>query len=148
MHRKVAAALVVALALVVASCGSSEPLTRAELVRRIEVACRAGQAKAQQMTRQRSGSERDQQLRFVTAIGQSQQTVVDELDGLEPPDAAKDDFEAFEQGMKERAELIDEAASSDAESVESAIRSIERRAEAATRRAQEAAQALGIDGCV
>jgi len=147
MHRKVAAALVAALALVGAGCGSSETLTRAELVRRIETACRQGQAQVQASTRARGGSQSAQQVRFVTALRDSQQSFVDTLDDLEPPDAAKSDFEAFKQSIEARAELIDDVASAGAGKIDQAMRSVQREATVASQRAEQSARALGVDGC-
>jgi len=148
MHRKVAAALVAALALVAAGCGSSESLTRAQLVNRVEVACRQAQAQMDASTRARGGSQNDQQLRFVTALRDAQRTVLDKIDGLEPPDAAESDFDVFKQSVEDRLELIDRVASDGADDVASAIRSIQREAEGVGERAQQSARALGIDGCI
>ena len=143
MHRKVAAALVVA------GCGSStESVTRAELVRRIEVACRQAQRQAETSTRERGGSQNDQQLRFVTALRDAQKKVLDDIDGLEPPDAAKSDFETFKQSVEDRLELIEQVTSDGADNVATAIRSVQREVASVSERGQRSARALGIEGCI
>jgi hypothetical protein len=143
MHRKVAAALVAAFALGVAGCGSAEPLTRAELVRQIETACREGQRSAQAQMRSSRGENA-----FIAAIISMQRDVSDEIDDLEPPDAARDDFDAFKQGIAERTELLERLESiRGREQIQRALARIEEEATAVTERVQRAARRLSVDGC-
>jgi hypothetical protein len=146
MYRTVAAALVAVLALGVASCGGSgtTTLTRAELVRRVEVACREGQRASQKVTRASAGGR----SAFIQAILASQRTVMDRLEDLEASDAAKTDFAAFKSGVQTRLSLIQRVASADSGDQQRAMEAVRAKAEAATRRVTEAARRLGVDGCI
>jgi hypothetical protein len=147
MHRKVAAALVAAFALGIASCGGSEPeLTRAQLVRRVEVACRAGQKVASRPHRTTSGT--DAATAFLDSIVAGQEVAVERLGDLNAPDAVGDDFDTFKQGMQDRLDLIKRVAAADRAQVEAAMRDIQPQVEAVTRRIATAARGVGIRGCV
>jgi hypothetical protein len=146
MHRKVAAALVAALALGVASCGGSEEsLTRAQLVSRIEQACRDGQREAQRQMRAagRAGGA----ATFLTAVLAGQKSELDAIDNFKVPDAAKADYEAFKDGVQARVDAIERAASADRADVQRAMRSVQAEAEAAARKIETSARSLGIEGC-
>lgn len=146
MFRKVAAALVAALALGVASCGGGEEtLTRAELVRKIEVACREGQKQAEATARARRGA-REAASGLIAAVLANQQSVEKSIEDLDPPDAAKDDFDAFKQGVQERVDTLRSISTSD--NARDAIQRVQSTFEAITRRVQQAARSLQIDGCV
>lgn len=150
MHRKVAAALVAVLGLGLgaAGCGSSStPLTRAQLVRQIEAACRAGQREAQRQQTTRSGS-RDGATQFLAAIVTSQRAILAKVEGLDPPDASKADFEAFKQGMQQRADLMARVQSAGSAGLQRAMADVQAEGEAITRRLQQAAGGLGVRGCV
>jgi len=150
MHRKVAAALVAALALGIAAAGcgsSSTPLTRAQLVSKIEAACRAGQREAQRQASARSGS-RDGASQFLAAIVTSQRATIAKVEDLTPPDAAKADFEAFKQGMQQRVDLFARVQSAGGAGLQRAMAAAQAQGEAITRRLQAAADGLGVRGCV
>lgn len=147
MHRKVAAALVTVLAIGLASCGGSEPvLTRAQLTSKITVACREAQAQAQREMRanqtDRSG------LAFVNAILTDQHAVMDKVKHLNPPAAAKSDFEAFKQGVQQRIDLVERIRSAGRGGVRRAIAAAQRQGEVITRKVQAATRNLGIEGCI
>jgi hypothetical protein len=148
MHRKVAAALVAALALGIASCGGSETttLSRAELVRRVELACREGQREVEK--RGRASRGRGDQSSFIDAILAGQQIVMDRIDNLDTSGAARADFETFKDGLQARLDAIERVAEVDRADQQRAIRAVQSDVEVATRRAQTAARRLGIDGCV
>jgi hypothetical protein len=149
MYRKVAAVLVAVLvavlALGVASCGSSEPeLTRAQLVKQTQAACRAARAVTYRKLRSnRSGD----QVVFIAAVVAGQEIVVDRLNDLNPPAAAQDAFDAFKQGEQDRLDALKQIASSDRAEIERAIREAQPQIEAIGRRTSAAEKRLGIEGC-
>ena len=145
MHRKVAAALVAALAVGIASCGGSEsePLSRAQLVERIELACREAQRRAQARVNAERGAGRG----FFTILAAVQRQIDERLDELEPPDGASSAFETFKQGMSERTELTERLEGLRDEQLSRAIADAEDEGRAMIERAQAAAQRLGVKGC-
>jgi hypothetical protein len=146
MHRKVAAALVAALALAVAGCGGSEEtLTRAQLVRRIETACREAQRAAQEEIRAARGSE-DQQS-FIAALLAGQKVQMDALDDVDATGAAKADFEAFKEGVQARVDAVERVSSADRADFQRAMSAAQPEAEAASRKVEAAARSLGVEGC-
>lgn len=146
MHRKVAAALVAALALGVASCGGSEEtLTRAQLVSRIEQACKDGQAESQRQMRASGRSAGTSG--FIEAALAGQKTELEAIDDFKVPDAAKADYENFKAGVQARVDAIERAASADRADIQRAMRSVQAEAEAAGRKVEAAVRNLGIDGC-
>lgn len=147
MHRTVAAAVLAALALGVASCGSSEPpLTRAELVSRVEVACRSAQKLGARKARS-SGSTSDQQRAFVDSIQANQQAVMDKVSDLHPAAAAKDAFERFKQGEQARLDMIKRLDGITGAKLQRAVAAVSREAEALTKRLEAAKTELGIRNC-
>jgi hypothetical protein len=146
MHRKVAAALVAALALAVVSCGGSESetLTGAALVRRIETACREGQREAAKQSRA-SGSRG--QTAFITAVLAGQKAELDAIDNVDATGASKADFEDFKAGVQARVDAIERVASADRADLQRAIREAQPAAEAAGRKIEAAARRLGVRGC-
>lgn len=149
MHRKLAAALVAALALGIASCGGSEveTLTRAQLVRRVEAACRHGQQVAEQEGRASRGSRDTSGLQFVTVLLAGQQAVIERIDNVTTSGAAKGDFETFKQAVQDRVDLLDRLKSEGRDGIARAMRSAQAEGEAVTKRLQAAAQRLGVEGC-
>jgi len=146
MHRKVAAALVAALALGVASCGGSEEtVTRAQLVRRIEQACRDGQLESEKQMRAAGRSAGTSG--FIKAALAGQKTELDAIDDFKVPDAAKADFEDFKAGVQGRIDAIERAASADRADIQRAMRSVQAEAEAAGRKIEAAVRNLGVEGC-
>jgi hypothetical protein len=146
MHRKVAAALVAALALAVASCGGSEEtLTRAQLVRRIETACKEGQREGSKQVRASRGAET--QATFIKALLAGQKTEFDALKNVKSADAAKADYEVFKEGVKARIDVIERVASADRAHFQSAMRAAQPTAEAISRRLEVAIRRLGVVGC-
>jgi hypothetical protein len=148
MHRKVAAALVAALALAVASCGGSETttLSRAELVRQVEVACREGQREGQKQARASRGSAGSGA--FIDAVLANQKLVMERIDDLETSGAAKADWETFRSGMQTRLDAIERVAAADRADQQRVIRSVQSELEAVGRRMDAAARSLGITGCI
>jgi len=147
MHRKVAAVIVAVLALGLASCGGSEPvLTRAQLASKISVACRQALAQAQREmranARDRSGAT------FVNAILDDQQAVMARIKHLNPPAAAKADFDAFKQGVQQRIDIVERVKGAGRAGIQRAIASIQRQGEVVTRRVQAAARRLRVQGCI
>lgn len=148
MHRKVAAALVAVLALGIASCGSSEKtLTRAQLVSRIELACRQGQQAMTKAGRQARGAA-GEPGRFVAGVLAGQRVVLERIEGITTSGSAKSEFDALKQGMKQRLALIERVQKAGRANFQSAIRAAQAEAQAVTRTAQQAETALGVTGCV
>lgn len=146
MHRKVAAALVAALALGVASCGESgRTLTRAELVRQVEAACRQGQQETQQKARASGRSEST--ATFLAAILAGQRVIVARIKDLNGAGEAKSEFADFKQGVQQRLDLFQRVQSAGSAGVLRAIRAVQAETEAITRRVHDAATRLGIEGC-
>ena len=143
MHRKVAVAIVAALALVAASCGGTETTTlgRAALVRRVETACRDAQAAS---TRQARATRRPDPIASIEA---GQRLLVDRLEELEGSGAAKADFDAYKEGVRIRFDAVEQVVSASRADRERVLRSVQAKAEKATRRMSAAARRLGIEGC-
>lgn len=147
MHRKVAAALVAALALGVASCGSSdEPLTRAELVRQVEAACAQGQRQAEAAQRESRSSVTGDA--FLTSLIAGQRTVSARIADIDPPDELSDDFDAFKQNIEARTAVFERFQASRAKLTDKrAIAAIEPEVQALGERLQAVTRRLGIEGC-
>jgi hypothetical protein len=148
MHRKVAAALIAAFALGISGCGGDEPLTRAQLVRSVETACKQGLRKTQARTREGTGPESESQKRFVAAVVFGQRAIISRIEDLDAPDAAKDDFDVFKTAMQQRADAFDRIGSGTGAEVQRAITASQTQTEALTTRMAEAARRLGVEGCV
>jgi hypothetical protein len=147
MHRKVAAAFAAALALGVGGCGGSEAqLTRAQLVRRIEVACRQGQRETQTQMRSSRGS--NDGTAFLDAILAGQNAVMDKIGDLNAPAAAQADYDAVKKGMEQRIELVKRVQSAGRAGLQRAMAAVQPQADAATRRVQAATRRLGVEGCI
>jgi len=105
MDRKIAAALVSALALGVVSCGSAGPkLTREQLISKVEAACQEGGQTTQREMRGSSSTP----VQYGSAITAGQRVIVARLRGLNPPAAAKRDFIAFQAGMQQRLQVYEQ----------------------------------------
>jgi hypothetical protein len=141
MHRKVAAAIVAALALGVASCGGTETTTldRVQLVRRVELACKDAQEKWNERFRETRRSDR--------SLRDGQQFLVDRLGELDASGAARDDFARFKDGVRARLEAIETVVDAPRADRGRVLRSVQREAVAAGRAIETAARRLGIDGC-
>jgi hypothetical protein len=144
MHRSVAAALVAALALGVASCGGSEePLTRAQLVRQIEVACREGSKAGRRVKR-----SSEPRALLIDRLVTGQRAAVEEIDDLNPAESVKADFEAFKQQMHARADLFARAGSHSGAALVRAMNAAEAEGIRITKQLLAAANRLGVKGCV
>ncbi|HEU4703725.1 MAG TPA: hypothetical protein VFS37_14685 [Conexibacter sp.] len=141
MRRKVAAALVVALALALAGCGGSEKpevVSRAEAVQRLEAACRAGQRAA----RTRLGGRPDATA-FVFAMRDNLDTIVDRVGNVEVSGGGDADFAAYMRTVQRRLDAIDTITEADRSDWQSAIAAERRTFETATDAAHEAIVGLG-----
>ncbi len=108
MYRKVAAALVAALALTLASCGGSGTTTvsRAELVQRLNTACLAGQ----RVIRERMHGQRDATA-YLNAVIADQKYVLSKVGNLETTGPAKAVFDGFKDVMRRRLVALERDAS-------------------------------------
>jgi hypothetical protein len=136
MRRKVAAALVVALAVV--GCGGSGTTTvsGAQAVRRLEAACQAGTLEAQKVAR--SGAGRDNAAKAVRA---KLETILGRIDKLETSGAAKADFDTYKDTVRRRLDGLKRIASADDE--QKAFAAEQPAMEAAGQRALAAMTRLG-----
>lgn len=92
--------------LVLAGCGGTEvKLTRDQMVSRVLVACKTARAATEHALRTTSGTDR---VRFMAAYVAGQHVLVERLDGLNPPDEAKADFDRFRRDMSRRLELYEQ----------------------------------------
>ncbi|HMJ03232.1 MAG TPA: hypothetical protein VK506_09825 [Conexibacter sp.] len=141
MHRKVAAALVAALALAAAGCGGSESLTRAQVVTRLEAACRL----AQERTAEESRGARTEN--FFAALLVGQRVLVKRIDGIEPPDELSDDVETVKTGFAERTDMVARVADTPRAERERAIRALNTELSSVTRDLEGALRRLGVRDC-
>jgi hypothetical protein len=136
MRRKVAAALVVALALALVGCGGSEKtevVSRAQAVTRLEAACLAGQRAA----RARLHGTTDKTV-FVAALRENLRTIMDRVGNLETTGSAKADFDAFKATVRTRLDALDRIADADRSDWPRLMSSERRTMEVATNRAHVA----------
>jgi len=110
MYRTIAAALVAALTVALASCGGTETTTvsRAELVHRLETACLAGQRVTHEHLhggRPRNATE------FLNAIITSQRFVLKRIGNLETRGPAKAVFDGLKDIMRRRLAALERVAS-------------------------------------
>ena len=145
MHRKIAAAIVAVLALALASCGGSEKttLSRAALVRRVELACREGQRITERAVREARSADGFN----LDAMRAGQEAILDKIEDLDTSGAARADFDGFKDGMRERLEAIEEVAAADRADQARVLRSVQTEATAAGRRIEVAVRSLGLVGC-
>jgi len=149
MHRKVVAALLAVLALGVASCGSSETtVTRAQLVSRIERACRVAQQAAQQQIGRAQASARRSGAALAEALVNYQRYVLARVEHVKSSDAtAQSDLTAMKAASRERLAMVERARAAGA-NAQRAITAMQAQSEAVTRRIQAALAGLGITNCV
>jgi hypothetical protein len=144
MHRKVAAATVAALALAVASCGGSEQTTldRAELVRQVELACRAaGQ------TTEKQGRAQGQSSNAYKALRAGQKLLAARLETLEASGVVKDDFDAYKEGVRARLDALEKVASAPRAEQPRVLRSVQKEAISSGRQITAAVDKLGLKSC-
>lgn len=111
MHRKVAAALVVALAHGLAGCGGgqkTETVSRAQLISRLESACLAGQREARQRLRGRMG-----QIIYAKAIIAELKTIDDRVGNLETTGSEKALFDTYKASLPTRIEALEKIVAAD-----------------------------------
>lgn len=139
MHRKVAATLVAALALGVASCGGTErteTVSRAELISRLESACRAGQREAAKQAR-------DRRAAFLEVLIANLTTIDDHVGRLETTGEAKADFEDYKDTVRSRLDALRQIAAADAADRQRLVRAQRPAIGAASIRARAAIVRLG-----
>jgi len=148
MYRKVAAALVAVLALGLASCGGSEPeLTRAQLVRKVELACREAQTIAEREARTQR-ARKGENMAFVAGLLAGQKAVLDRIHNLNAPNSIQSEFDSLKQAMQDRIDAVERVASASRADVQRMIKAVQPQAEAAARRMEAVSNSLGIRGCV
>jgi GTP1/Obg family GTP-binding protein len=99
MHRKVAGALVVALALALAGCGGSSTLSKADFAKQASAAC----------TTARKDSEKTKAkgiAAFVDKIEAYQRNKLKGIEALKPPDELKTAYAEYKDALTQRADLI------------------------------------------
>ena len=95
----------------------------------------------------KAGREHRESNSFVTIVSNGQHMVMDKIGNLNPPPAAKADFEAMKSSMQQRLELVDKVKNADRAAVDKTLREVQPTVEAASRRVQELQRRLGIEGC-
>jgi hypothetical protein len=144
MHRKVAVAIAAALVLVAAGCGGSETstttLSRAALVRRVELACREAQDASARLSRQTRPDP-------IKVLGAGQKLLVARLEGLSASGSAGEAFDTYKEGVRARYELIEKVLAAPRADRARTLRSVERDATEAGGRIQAGATKLGFEGC-
>jgi hypothetical protein len=111
MHRKVAAALVAALALGVASCGGgqkTETVSRAQLIGRLEAACLAGQREARRQFKAGRG-----QVVFVQGILANLKAINDKVRNLETTGPEKRLLDTYKATLQPRIDALEKIAAAD-----------------------------------
>ncbi len=145
MHRKVAGAVVVALAFALAGvtgCGSGdEPLTKAEFVRQTNAACKAQPPKASTTSRTR-GPEG-----FLTQVLAQQQLIIDGLDGINAPDELDSDFTKLKDAMGQRLEIVERAVAAVKADPKAKLEDFGKDAEGIQKTITSSARALGLRSC-
>jgi len=148
MHRKVAAALLAVLALGVTSCGSGDKtLSRAELVRQVEVACREAQRSVQRQQSASRSAGGEATARFLDAVLSGQRVIVARIKHYDASGEAKTDFATFKQAVQQRLALFERVRAAGSGRIPAAIRAVQREAEALALRIQDSTTRLGIQGC-
>src|SRR5215207_2754564 len=111
MHRKVAAALVVALALGIASCGGgqkTETVSRAQLINRLETACLAGAREARKQAQEGGGVTAGAEMYLVNL-----KKIDDEVGNLETTGRAGRDFDVYKDAVRRRLDAFERIVSAD-----------------------------------
>lgn len=149
MHRKVAVAFVAALAVGAASCGGSEPLTRAELVSQVASACREAQdsSKAEMRSATRRSGD-DAGAAMMSVMASRQQDFLDRVGDLEPSERLQAALDAYEQQVKQRRDLLQDATSDLRARGEEAMAAFARKSAEVQERVRRAAQELGVKDCL
>jgi len=142
MHRKVAAAIIAALALAVASCGGSETtnLERPELIRRVELACRDAGRASERQSRADSSNPYE-------AMRAGQKILVARLERLDGSGDTKDAFNAYKDGVRARLDALEKVASAPRSEQPRVLRSVQKDAVVAGRKIGAAVDRLGLKGC-
>ena len=144
MRRTIVVVALTALAL--ASCGGTDArLTRAELVRRVVAACTTARQTTASAMRASRGSV---PARVVAGMVAGQRTLVDRLAGLNPPDAAKHDFDAFRQDLRRRLELYEQVQAAGPSGIARAIAADRREQREIFDRLDVVNHKYGLTGCV
>ncbi len=144
MHRKVAGAVVVALALGVASCGGSdEPLTKAELVKQMNVVCKG----KRQRTDTTADKGRNGPGAFFEQILERQKEIADGLDELTPPAELETAFAALKKAEVDRQALVEKAIAAIKADPKAKLESLTKEGEAIQRQLTSAAAEIGAKSC-
>jgi len=143
MHRKVAAAIIAALALAVASCGGSETTTldRAELIRKVELACKAAGQTTERQTRAEGSANP------YKALGSGQRLLAARLEKLDGSGDLKDAFNRYKEGVRTRLDALEKVASAPRQDRARVLRTVQKEAVAAGRQIGAAVEKLGLEGC-
>ena len=140
MHGKVAGALVVALALALASCGGSSTLSKADFVKQANAAC----AKARKDAEKARGKGI---AGFADRVEQYANEKTKGIEALKPPDELKASYTEYTGVLKQRSDLISrlvvslKARKRISKPDEKAVAELQRKEESAAR-------ALGLTTCL
>jgi hypothetical protein len=141
MRHSVAVALVAAIALALAGCGSSErteTVASAQLVQRLASACRAGEQAGRSALKGNRG-----QVAFMLAQRESLRTTMDRIDHLEVTGAARRSFDAYKRTVRARIDALERVASADESDQQRALAAAMPAINAAATRAHSLALDIG-----
>lgn len=146
MYRTIAAALVAAAVLGVASCGGTEAtITRAQLVEKIDAACTAARETTQKATRS-TGTE---VAGYLAGLIAGRRALLKQIDGLNPAAAAdKQDLEGFKKGEQERLAMFESYRGKAGAELQTAVAANRSRQQANFTRLDAISHRLHLSGCV
>lgn len=99
MHGKVAGALVVALALALASCGGSDTLSKGDFVKQANAACATARKDAEKVRGKGIAA-------FADRVEEYQRNKLKGIEALKPPDEMKTSYAAYKGALSQRTDLI------------------------------------------
>lgn len=148
MCRTIGAALIAAAALGLSSCGGTEAkLTRAQFVSRMDAVCAQARGATEAQARANRAAEGTPQERFFAAYIGGQRVFLRGLGAINPPDAAKQDLHAFEQGVRQRLVLLERLHGADAAGMRSMVAATQGEQRAIFERLDAIAHRYRLIGC-
>ena len=145
------AAAPIASALVLAAAGC-EPLEdpsgkdKADVLERASAACAALESKLEKLIRPVDTGEA---AVFYEEAAGFLDTTVDDIDGLDPPDPGRADWDEFVGGVRQQRDLLREAEDAAADGREGKLRTVEAELRRVGKRTQAAGERYGVKGkCV
>ncbi len=148
MLKRTGVVLAAVLISVMAACGTTRPLTHAELIRRAEAICAEYQNRGEKVTREFSaarGSVRQRTLRYAPRALALEGKSVNELVALTPPSNLKIVYRRYTDAERTRLLMTERLLAAIRNGTDQTV--INERSAAASYAAIRAARALDIAGC-